>query len=184
MWRALLAIVLCNAAVSAGAVSGDGVAAGAEVPVYFSLYGFRTLNSLGRSAARVLSRWRSILQGTRPASIIYVPREERALQIWSASGWSGLGDAAGHSTALRLLGLGAGTSVRIRRSSRCRCSASRSSVSTTARWPTCRRAGPTRYRTPSRSTAEPPPGDVAPVAGEGLDQRFRVEGIATTGMKR
>ncbi|WP_298235862.1 glycosyltransferase [uncultured Azohydromonas sp.] len=75
--------------------------AGAEVPVYFSLYGFRTLNLLGRSAARVLSRCRSILQGTRPASIVYVPREERALQIWSASGWSGLGDAAGRASALR-----------------------------------------------------------------------------------
>lgn len=75
--------------------------AGAEVPVYFSLYGFSTLNSLGRSAARVLSRWRSLLQGARPASIIYVPREERALQIWSASGWSGLEDAAGRATALR-----------------------------------------------------------------------------------
>jgi glycosyltransferase involved in cell wall biosynthesis len=57
-----------------------------QVPVYFSLYGFRTLNRVGRAAARALARWRKLLQGAQPAAITYVPREERALQIWSTSG--------------------------------------------------------------------------------------------------
>ena len=56
------------------------------VPVYFSLYGFRTLNFLGLSAARILSALRRVLQNARPAAITYVPQEKRALQIWSDSG--------------------------------------------------------------------------------------------------
>lgn len=60
--------------------------AGIGVPVYFSLHGFRTLNALGMSAARVLSALRKIFQKAPPAPITYVPQEKHALQIWSDSG--------------------------------------------------------------------------------------------------
>jgi hypothetical protein len=72
-----------------------------QVPVYFSLFGFRTLNSVGRAGARALARWRKLLQKARPASITYVPREERALQIWSTSGLHKSSDDGPRVPALR-----------------------------------------------------------------------------------
>lgn len=56
------------------------------VPVYFSLYGFRTLNRLGKSGARALSALRGIFRKARPAPVTYVPQARRALQIWSGTG--------------------------------------------------------------------------------------------------
>lgn len=57
--------------------------AGSGAPVYFSLYGFRTLNFLGMCAARALARLKSVLQSAAPAPITYVPQEKHALQIWN-----------------------------------------------------------------------------------------------------
>ncbi|WP_157269989.1 glycosyltransferase [Azohydromonas aeria] len=62
------------------------------VPVYFSLYGFRTLNRLGKSGARALSALRRIFQNARPAPVTYVPQARRALQIWSSTGLAAAAD--------------------------------------------------------------------------------------------
>lgn len=53
------------------------------VPVYFSLYGFRTLNILGQCGARALARLRVVFQSAPPAPITYVPQDKHALQIWN-----------------------------------------------------------------------------------------------------
>lgn len=63
------------------------------VPVYFSLYGFRTLNRLGRSAARALFTLRRLFQNAQPAPVTYVPQARRALQIWSSTGLAAAHDS-------------------------------------------------------------------------------------------